>query len=123
MTLSEDINLAVISDMCEHFTGADFKALLYNAQLAAIHRNANNSQLYKAMLKNTEMENTEKYDRCAETDVVTEEDRDSVIYVPSLTEGSIQLSTEELTKLHSEVGFCYSCTPCCRNARLRRVLR
>ena len=116
MTLSEDINLAVISDMCEHFTGADFKALLYNAQLAAIHRNANNSQLYKAMFKNTEMESTKKYDRCAETDVVTEEDRDSVIYVPSLTEGSIQLSTEELTKLHSEVGFCYSCTPCCRNA-------
>ena len=116
MTLSEDINLAVISDMCEHFTGADFKALLYNAQLAAIHRKANNSQLYKAMLKNTEMESTEKYDRCAETGAVTEEDRDNVIYVPSLTEGSIQLSTEELTKLHSEVGFCYSCTPCCRNA-------
>lgn len=122
MTLSEDINLAVISDMCEHFTGADFKALLYNAQLAAIHRNANNSQLYKAMFKNTEMESTEKYDRCAETGAVTEEDRDNVIYVPSLTEGSIQLSTEELTKLHSEVGFCYCCTPCCRNARLRRVL-
>ena len=93
--------------MCEHFTGADFKALLYSAQLAAIHRNANNSQLYKAMFKNTEMESTKKYDRCAETDVVTEEDRDSVIYVSSLTEGSIQLSTEELTKLHSEVGFCY----------------
>ncbi|KAL8595929.1 hypothetical protein ACOMHN_018241 [Nucella lapillus] len=37
MCLNEDVRLDDIADMCEHFTGADFKALLYNAQLQAIH--------------------------------------------------------------------------------------
>ena len=104
VTLSEDIDLAVISDLCEHFTGADFKALLYNAQLAAIHRKTNNSLLYKGAFKTTEMESTEKHNIGADTDIVIDDDRDDIIYVPSLTEGSTQLSTEELTKLRSEVG-------------------
>lgn len=84
--------------MCEHFTGADFKALLYNAQLAAIHRSTSNSQLYKGVFSNTEVE------RHTGDAVVTEKEMDDIIYIPNLTEGSTQLSTEELTKLHSEVG-------------------
>ena len=37
MYLCDDVNLEVLADRCEYFTGADFKALLYNAQLEAIH--------------------------------------------------------------------------------------
>ncbi|XP_070173404.1 peroxisomal ATPase PEX1-like [Littorina saxatilis] len=37
MMLGDDVELDDIADMCEFFTGADFKALLYNAQLQAIH--------------------------------------------------------------------------------------
>ncbi|XP_055867831.1 peroxisomal ATPase PEX1-like isoform X2 [Biomphalaria glabrata] len=37
MTLGSDVDLLEIAQMCEHFTGADLKALLYNAQLKAIH--------------------------------------------------------------------------------------
>ena len=33
MCLCDDVQLDDIADMCEFFTGADFKALLYNAQL------------------------------------------------------------------------------------------
>lgn len=37
MSLSEDIDFESFAETCEDFTGADFKALLYNAQLEAIH--------------------------------------------------------------------------------------
>ena len=38
MTLASDVDLGTLAQQCEHFTGADFKALLYNAQLEAIHQ-------------------------------------------------------------------------------------
>ena len=34
---SADVNLSTLSEVCVNFTGADMKALLYNAQLEAIH--------------------------------------------------------------------------------------
>ncbi|CAL1532997.1 unnamed protein product [Lymnaea stagnalis] len=37
MTLASDVDLGEIADICEYFTGADLKALLYNAQLKALH--------------------------------------------------------------------------------------
>lgn len=37
MRLAEDVDLEAVADMTPHFTGADLKALLYNAQLASIH--------------------------------------------------------------------------------------
>lgn len=40
--LTNDVNLRTIAAKCEHFTGADFKALLYNAQLDAIHGTLSN---------------------------------------------------------------------------------
>ena len=33
MVLQSDVNLDDVADRCQFFTGADFKALLYNAQL------------------------------------------------------------------------------------------
>ena len=37
MSLSDDVKLAELANGCQYFSGADFKALLYNAQLNAIH--------------------------------------------------------------------------------------
>lgn len=37
MLLSDDVSISDIAAKCEHYTGADLKALLYNAQLEAIH--------------------------------------------------------------------------------------
>ncbi|XP_071949385.1 peroxisomal ATPase PEX1-like [Antedon mediterranea] len=37
MTLDDDVNFDNVIEHCEFFTGADLKALLYNAQLDAIH--------------------------------------------------------------------------------------
>lgn len=37
ISLNSDVNLQYFADECEHFSGADLKALLYNAQLEAIH--------------------------------------------------------------------------------------
>ena len=36
MCLYDDVQLDNIADMCEYFMGANFKALLYNAQLQVI---------------------------------------------------------------------------------------
>ena len=40
INMSDDVDLKHLSVTCQHFTGADFKALLYNAQLEAIHDKA-----------------------------------------------------------------------------------
>ncbi|XP_077987933.1 peroxisomal ATPase PEX1-like [Glandiceps talaboti] len=37
MELDDDVELPLLAEQCEGYTGADFKALLYNAQLEAIH--------------------------------------------------------------------------------------
>ncbi|OCT74000.1 hypothetical protein XELAEV_18032962mg [Xenopus laevis] len=39
MLLDENVDLKHIASLTDHFTGADLKALLYNAQLEAIHTN------------------------------------------------------------------------------------
>ena len=38
LNLAEDVDLASVAQRCEHFTGADLKAVLYNAQLEAVHQ-------------------------------------------------------------------------------------
>ncbi|KAI0239258.1 Peroxisome biogenesis factor 1 [Lamellibrachia satsuma] len=37
LQMAADVDLSALSEMCINFTGADLKALLYNAQLEAIH--------------------------------------------------------------------------------------
>ena len=47
LTLSSGIDFYEIANECEYFTGADLKALLYNAQLLVAHRlidSKNNSE-------------------------------------------------------------------------------
>ena len=102
--MAEDTNLAAISDKCEHFTGADFKALLYNAQLAAIHRNASSNELYKGVFSNTEKASkSEKISKDTPTAVVSGEAKSNIIYIRSLVEGVADVAGEELSKIHSEV--------------------
>lgn len=45
MCLAADVNLREIAAICEHFTGADLKALLYNAQLKVIHEHTDGDQV------------------------------------------------------------------------------
>ena len=85
--------------MCEHFTGADFKALLYNAQLAAIHRNTSSNELYKGVFSNTE-----RAGKDSPTAVDSDEANVNIIYIRSLVEGIADVSGEELSEIHSEVG-------------------
>lgn len=109
LVLAQDTNLAAISDMCEHFTGADFKALLYNAQLVAIHRKTRSNQLYKGVFSTTGRPGkSNEMPKDPSTAVVSNEARENIIYIPSLVEGAKHVSAEELTRLHSEVGSDWS---------------
>ena len=104
LLLAQDTNLAAISDMCEHFTGADFKALLYNAQLAAIHRNTSSNELYKGVFSNTEKASkSEEIRKDPPTAVASDEAKANIIYIRSLVEGIADVSGEELSKMHSLV--------------------
>lgn len=103
LTLAQDTNLAGISDMCEHFTGADFKALLYNAQLVAIHRNTNANQLYKEVSSSAKTSKGDEMPKDSSTAAVSDEAEENILYIPSLAEGTKHVSAEELTRLHSEV--------------------
>lgn len=38
LNLGPDVDLQDVAEWCEHYTGADLQAMLYNAQLEAIHR-------------------------------------------------------------------------------------
>ena len=98
--MSKDTDLAVISGMCENFTGADFKALLYNAQLAAIHRSTSSNELYKGLFNKKDSE--QQGDKSENLE--TEQARENIFYIPSLVKGVTHLPVDELTKLHSEVS-------------------
>ena len=104
LLLAQDTDLAAISDTCEHFTGADFKALLYNAQLAAIHRNASSNELYKGVFSNTDKASKgKKSPNDPPAAVVSDEAKANIIYIHSVVEGIADVSGEELSKIHSEV--------------------
>ena len=96
LLLAEDTDLRVISDSCEYFTGADFKALLYNAQLAAIHRITSSNHLYKGALVGSE-----KGDENIDSERLEQE---NVVYIPSLAQGAAKdVSADVLSRLQSEV--------------------
>ena len=45
LTMASDVQLRVVAERCSGFTGADLKALLYNAQLVAAHEALERSRL------------------------------------------------------------------------------
>ena len=75
------------------------KALLYNAQLAAIHRNTSNSQLYKGLFNKDSERGDDDSDSLQIKDI-----KEKVVYIPNLVKGPVHFSLDELTKLHSEVS-------------------
>ena len=44
LPLASDVDFAALADITEGFTGADLKAVLYNAQLEAVHRTLNDAR-------------------------------------------------------------------------------
>ena len=106
LTLQTDVNLDYFAEHCENFTGADFKALLYNAQLEAIHeitgrevkedkfnhspqkspsylRTRRRSSIYGVLPKAAELERE---------NIVTF--KSDMIYMKNLTEGMVELTDE-----------------------------
>ena len=106
LSLEHDVVLEDVAEMCENFTGADLKALLYNAQLEAIHRNTSSIQLYGQVFTERETSNQTGEDTVghdeAERSLQASPSKD-VIYIPSLRKGQKKLSLDEATKLKAEV--------------------
>ena len=75
------------------------KALLYNAQLAAIHRNTSNSQLYKGLFNQDSERGDDENESLQNKDI-----KEKVVYIPNLVKGPVHASSDELTKLYSEVS-------------------
>ena len=75
------------------------KALLYNAQLAAIHRNTSNSQLYKGLFNKDSERRDDENDSLQNKDI-----QEKVVYIPNLVKGPVHVSSDELKKLYSEVS-------------------
>ena len=75
------------------------KALLCNAQLAAIHRNTSNSQLYKGLFNKDSERGDDENDNLQNKDI-----KEKVVYIPNLVKGPVHVSSDELTKLYSEVS-------------------
>ncbi|CAG2229645.1 PEX1 [Mytilus edulis] len=102
--LGFDVDLDSFAEKCENFTGADFKALLYNAQLEAIHhvtgqvkrdkfdfspqkspsylRTRRRSSSYGVLSKAAELEREQK------------QFKSDFIYMKNLNEGATELSEE-----------------------------
>lgn len=51
LPLAHDVDFQYLAAKTEHFTGADLKALLYNAQLEAVHANLNSTLPHVSILK------------------------------------------------------------------------
>jgi len=54
ISLADDVDLVSIAEKCKDFTGADLKALLYDAQLECIHRKTSKLKLYGSVLGSTD---------------------------------------------------------------------
>lgn len=50
ITLAADVDLEQLAAAAEQFTGADLKALLYNAQLEAVHNSLSSSTPHVSLL-------------------------------------------------------------------------
>lgn len=50
VALTADVNLEQLAAVTEQFTGADLKALLYNAQLEAVHSSLGSSTPHVSIL-------------------------------------------------------------------------
>ena len=88
MDLSDDVDLRVMAENSENMTGADFKALLYNAQLEAVHQ-ITDSSTDDQLLEHPE----------------TRPDTTQFVYMPNLEEGVTTLPAEKHAKLLQQVYY------------------
>ncbi|XP_078679011.1 peroxisomal ATPase PEX1-like isoform X1 [Branchiostoma floridae x Branchiostoma belcheri] len=107
LTLSEDIDLDSLAEMCQHFTGADFKALFYNAQLEVIHSNMGVSSLYgrgAGMDDSTGVQEVDEEQGEKKTTSVSEMEA-KVMLMPSLQDGKVQVQQDRHEKLLEKVAI------------------
>lgn len=106
ITLHPEVNLDYFAEKCENFTGADFKALLYNAQLEAIHEMAGplkrkdnfsySNQKSPSYLRTSRRRSSYGLlSKAAEMERESTNFTSDIIYMKNLSEDSFEL-TEEL---------------------------
>lgn len=112
MSLSDNVNLQHFADTCKDFTGADFKALLYNAQLEAIHEftasHEESIEFGKKRKRGPASRLKTRPGLNLKVDVSRRERHRSgspgtLAYIPSLEEGIVQVSAEMEERLSSQV--------------------
>ncbi|XP_064639105.1 peroxisomal ATPase PEX1-like [Lineus longissimus] len=96
MILADDVDLAAVAKVCEHFTGADFKGLLYSAQLEAIHGQFDSKILEKSSVLAKRVE--------PQVQKVIEKPRDRITYMPSLEEGVVELAPDLENRLEEQIA-------------------
>ncbi|OWF49208.1 peroxisome biogenesis factor 1-like [Mizuhopecten yessoensis] len=118
ITLGPDVNLQYFADECEHFSGADLKALLYNAQLEAIHEitgrlvkgDSQGSSPKKAKSDSALRSQLDAHHKKIDLQIASVASRDRrpswsslVTYIPKLEEGIAEVSEELEEKLNFQV--------------------
>jgi len=105
MSLQFDVDLDYFAEHCENFTGADFKALLYNAQLEVIHeitrREGNQDKFNYSPQKSPSYLRTRKRNssygllsKAAELERENVTFKSDMIYMKNLTDGTVELTDE-----------------------------
>ena len=103
--LEDDVALEDVAGLCESFTGADLKALLYNAQLTAIHRSTSPAQLYGTVFSREGVLDQKEGRSSTAKDEETSASQDpDVIYIPSVEKGQQQLSADQAATLRAGVS-------------------
>lgn len=128
MCLSLDVDQDKISELCTHFTGADFKALLYNAQLEAIHehqdkniissfdrasspKSTEDDVFIPLAIENKQMGNVDEVEEKIVPQMAVAVTRERVrsqkqlVFIPKLDEGIVALSVDMEKKLTKQVFF------------------
>ncbi|XP_045201588.2 peroxisomal ATPase PEX1-like [Mercenaria mercenaria] len=118
MSLAENIDFDYFAENCHDFTGADFKALLYNAQLEVIHEftstadDGADTDIGKFGMRSkkglaSKLKSRSKTDKLK---VETKRERHksfssgTLAYIPSLEEGVVQVSQEMEERIGSQVS-------------------
>ena len=118
VNMAADVDLESLSKQCTNFTGADIKALIYNAQLNAIHEDQSHLNLTDKLTPTSSKvkaewtfvngsNNTTPEDATDNNYLVPEADQvviekkymPLITYIPDLKEGPVTLSPEEELKL------------------------
>ncbi|XP_052784085.1 peroxisomal ATPase PEX1-like [Mya arenaria] len=116
ISLAPDVDLNFFAEHCKDFTGADFKALLYNGQLEAIHEFTSaveggaETDIARYGMKPTRGPTSRLKSSKLRLNVETKRARHrsfssgTVAYIPSLEEGVVQVTADMEEKLNLQVS-------------------